>query len=259
MMETKIYKRKEVYIMPKTCQILNRDQIKMLAIVAMTFNHISHILMTPGGALAEVFEDIGYFTALTMCFFLVEGYQYTRSKKAYAKRLFIFALVSQVPYVLALGFFQLNVLFTLFFCFLILWVMDSPLQAWKKKLLLIGLTLATVICDWAVVLAVATILFKKNQGSPRGQAGAYGILIALFWLLNIPGYAPPDAANPLLSGHAILHGFYAALGLIASAVATLIFYNGKKSEKQSNFHKWFFYVYYPAHLAVLWAIHLIRA
>lgn len=242
-----------------TCKILNRDQIKLLAIVAMTFNHISHILMTPGSALAEAFENIGYFTAITMCFFLVEGYQYTRSKKSYAKRLFIFALISQAPYVLALEFFQLNVLFTLLFCFLILCVMDSSLETWKKKLLLIGLVLATVICDWAGVLAVAAILFKKNQGSPRGQARAYGILIVLFWLLNIPGYAPPDAAYPLLSGHAILHGFYAALGLIASAIATLILYNGKKSEKQSNFHKWFFYIYYPAHLTVLWAIHLIQA
>ncbi len=244
--------------MLKTCKILNRDQIKLLAILAMTFNHISHILMTPGGALTEAFEDIGYFTAVTMCFFLVEGYQYTHSKKAYAKRLFIFALISQVPYALAVGFFQLNVLFTLFFCFLILCVMDSPLKIGQRKLLLAGLVLVTVICDWAVILAIAAILFKKNQGSPRGQMTAYGLVTALFWLLNIPGYAPPDAAYPLLLGYAILHGFYAALGIIASAVATLALYNGKKSEKRTNFHKWFFYIYYPAHLTILWAIHLIQ-
>ena len=242
--------------MPKTCQILNRDQIKMLAIVAMTFNHISHILMTPGGALAEVFEDIGYFTAVTMCFFLAEGYRYTRSKKAYAQRLLIFAFISQVPYVLAVGFFQLNVLFTLFICFLIFCVMDSSLSDLRKKLLLTGLVLFTVICDWAVVLAVAAILFKRNEGSPWGQAAAYGIVAALFWFLNIPGYAPPDAADPLFSGHAILHGFYASLGIIASAIATLILYNGKRSERQavSPFAKWAFYIYYPSHLLALWAI-----
>lgn len=246
-----------LYIL-KTCKILNRDQIKLLAVFTMTFNHISHVLMTPGSVLSEVFEDIGYFTAMTMCFFLVEGYQYTHSKKAYAKRLLIFALISQIPYVLAVGFFQLNVLFTLLICFLILCVMDSQMKNWQKKLLLIGLILFTIICDWAIILAIAAILFKKNENSPRGQAAAYGIVTALFWFLNIPGYAPPDAAYPLLSGYAILHGFYASLGLIASAIATLVLYNGKKSEKQTNFHKWFFYIYYPAHLLVLWAIHFIQ-
>ena len=33
-----------------------------------------------------------------MCFFLVEGYRYTHSRKKYALRLLIFALISQVPY-----------------------------------------------------------------------------------------------------------------------------------------------------------------
>lgn len=239
--------------MLKTCKTLNRDQIKLLAILAMTFNHISHILMTPGSVLSEVFEDIGYFTAVTMCYFLVEGYRYTHSRKAYARRLLIFAFISQIPYALAVGYFQLNVLFTLFLCFLIFCVMDSNFKSWQKKPLLAGLVLSTVICDWAIVLAVAAILFK-----PRGQAAAYGIIAALFWLLNIPGYAPADAAYPLLSGYAVLHGFYAASGIIASAVATLLLYNGKKSEKQGKFSKWSFYIYYPAHLMALWAIHLIQ-
>lgn len=244
--------------MQKNCKILNRDQIKFLAIIAMTFNHISHVLMTPGTVLSEVFEDIGYFTAMTMCFFLVEGYRYTRSKKAYAKRLLVFALISEIPYVLAIGFFQLNVIFTLLVCFLILCVMDSTMKNWQKKLLLTGLVVFTIFCDWAIFLAVATIFFKKNEDSPRGQAVTYGIVAAVFWLLNIPGYAPSDAAYPLLCGSAILHGFYATLGIAASAVATLLLYNGKKSERQTKFHKWLFYIYYPAHLLILWAISFIQ-
>lgn len=240
--------------MLETCRVLNRDQIKMLAIITMTFNHIAHVLLVPGSLLFEVFEDIGYFTAITMCFFLLEGYHYTRSRKAYAKRLLIFALISEIPFLLAMGYFQMNVIFTLFICFLIFCVMDSGLAGWQRSLIVLGLVLSTVICDWALLLAIAAVLFKKNENHPRGLAFAYGIMFAIFWLMNIPGYAPAGAVYPLLSGSAILHGFFAALGIAASGVATLVLYNGRKSEKYVKFNKWFFYIYYPAHLLLLWLI-----
>ena len=71
----------------ENCKILNRDQIKLLAVVTMTLNHFAHVFLTPGTVLCEVLQDIGYFTAMTMCFFLVEGYRYTRSRRDYARRL----------------------------------------------------------------------------------------------------------------------------------------------------------------------------
>ena len=60
---------------------INRDVIKYIAMFTMLLNHISHVLLPGGTVMKEVFEDVGYFTAVTMCFFLVEGYQYTKSKK----------------------------------------------------------------------------------------------------------------------------------------------------------------------------------
>lgn len=182
--------------MLSSCRVLNRDQIKLLAIITMTFNHISHVLMTPGSILAEIFEDIGYFTAVTMCFFLAEGYRYTRSKKAYAQRLLIFAFISQVPYVLAVGFFQLNVLFTLFICFLIFCVMDSSLSDLRKKLLLTGLVLFTVICDWAVVLAVAAILFKRNEGFALGPGSRVRDRGGALLVPEHPGIRPTGRRGP---------------------------------------------------------------
>lgn len=237
--------------MLESCRVLNRDQIKMLAVIAMTFNHIAHVLLSPRSVIYEVFQDIGYFTAITMCFFLLEGYRYTHSRKEYGKRLLIFALISEAPFLLAMGYFQMNVIFTLFICFLIFCVMDSRIAGWQRKLIVLVLVLSTVICDWALLLAIAAVLFKKHEGDPRGMALSYGIMFGLFWLMNIPGYA---VGTPLFSGHAVLHGFFAALGIAASGVATLVLYNGRKSEKYRRFNKWFFYVYYPAHLLLLWLI-----
>ncbi len=63
---------------------LSRETIKYIAMAAMLLNHIANVFLTPGTVLCEVFLDIGYFTAVTMCCFLAEGYRYTSSPGRYA-------------------------------------------------------------------------------------------------------------------------------------------------------------------------------
>ena len=70
----------------------------MIAMGTMLLNHVATVFMEPGTFLFELFVDIGYFTAITMCYFLVEGWHYTRSRRRYALRLFLFALLSQIPF-----------------------------------------------------------------------------------------------------------------------------------------------------------------
>ena len=234
----------------ENCKILNRDQIKLLAVVTMTLNHFAHVFLTPGTVLCEVLQDIGYFTAMTMCFFLVEGYRYTRSRRDYARRLLAFAILSQVPYVLALGIYQLNVLFTLLICFLILCLMDSAMAPWKRRLSIFGLFLVSCACDWSFMLPLGAVLLKRGEGQPRRQVLAYAAVAGIFWLLNIPGYM--DAGV----GSALLHSFYAILGIAASAAAVLVFYNGRRSQRRGPLSKWFFYIYYPAHITALWLIRI---
>ena len=79
--------------------------------------------------------------------------------------------------------------------------------------------------------------------------------VFIFFVLNIPGYAPDDAVYPFLSGYALLHSFYAIIAWIVAAIVILVFYNGKKSQKHVVLNKWLFYIYYPLHLLVLWGIH----
>ena len=101
---------------------LNRDQIKYIAVFTMLLNHVANIFLQPGTFACEALKDIGYFTAPVMCWFLVEGYRYTRSVKKYAGRLLIFAVISQLPYYLAFArnhlapWYTLNMIFTLFLC-----------------------------------------------------------------------------------------------------------------------------------------------
>ena len=60
---------------------LDRDAIKLIAIVLMLGNHIAAVFLPLGVFPWQIVSDLGYFTAITMCCFLVEGYRHTRSTK----------------------------------------------------------------------------------------------------------------------------------------------------------------------------------
>lgn len=80
---------------------MSRDTIKYIAMLTMLINHIANVFLPAGMWYTNLCLYIGYFTAVTMCYFLVEGYGYTRSKRKYAGRLLGFAVLAQLPYQLA--------------------------------------------------------------------------------------------------------------------------------------------------------------
>ena len=51
---------------------MNREQIKLTAIAAMTVNHTAIALVPPDSIVYTIMTDIGYLTAVTMCYFLIE-------------------------------------------------------------------------------------------------------------------------------------------------------------------------------------------
>lgn len=236
-------------------KVLNRDVIKYIAMFTMLLNHISHVFLASGTVMKEVFEDVGYFTAITMCYFLVEGYEYTRSKKKYALRLLLFAVISQAPFWYAFHFagmmMGLNMIFTLFICFLILVAREKIQNRFLRTIVTVLLVAVTIISDWQIMAAVFTVLFAKNKGSKKKMIMSYGIAYCLFIVLMAPSYIYSDYPLP----EAILHTMLAGLPLLVSGVVILYFYNGKRAEHGREFSKWFFYLFYPGHLLALGLIY----
>ena len=56
----------------KERRIMNREQIKLIAVGAMTVNHTAFAFLMSGTVPYIVMTDIGYLTAVTMCYFLIE-------------------------------------------------------------------------------------------------------------------------------------------------------------------------------------------
>lgn len=232
--------------------VLNRDVIKYMAMFTMLLNHIAHMFLVKGTLLYELFVDIGYFTAPVMCYFIVEGYDYTRSKTKYGIRLLVFAVISQIPFTLAFQFGNLNMIYTLLCCFLILVVMERITNSIWKRVICMLLVFATVIGDWPLLAPIYTILLHNSKGNRKKIAISYGIAYILFVLLNFMGYIFGTQVS--ITGTVILHQMLSGTGIIAAAIVVLVFYNGERSRKGRNFSKWFFYIFYPAHLMILYLI-----
>ena len=236
---------------------LNRDAIKAIAMATMLLNHIANALLSPQSPWFEPLVNIGYFTAVTMCYFLVEGYGYTHDRKAYALRLLIFAVIAQIPYQLALGFFQLNMLFTLLVCFGIVhvWVSWGADKGPQKVLAVLGLFFASLFMDWAILAPVFTLMFASWRYGDAPACGTRSVLARLFVGDAVIFFFQSLPAE--WTAQAMLHTAASTLGILAAGAVILLFYNGKRAQHGRTFWKWFFYLFYPAHLAVLAAIKLL--
>ena len=252
---------------------MNRDEIKYIAMFTMLLNHIANIFLEPGTLLFEIFVDVGYFTAITMCYFLVEGYGYTRSKEKYGKRLLLFAAISEIPFCLAfteegtISFVNMNMMFTLFLCFLILVVREKVQADWRRNACIIVLVVLSIYSDWALLAPLFTLWFATcgltdAQGKIAEDFTAqrrkklwkvFGNAMLLFGLINLA-----ENIETMSPGMSILRSLGAVAGIFLSAVCIIYLYNGQQGKKHRTFSKWFFYIFYPAHLLILGLLRLAQ-
>lgn len=238
---------------------ITREALKYIAIGTMTLNHIAHAVLIPGTFLYEFFIGTGYFTAITMCYLLVEGFFHTSSRQRYFLRLLIFSIVSEFPYCLLFSsgkiitFAGMNMIFTLMLCFLILMVFDAKNIPLLKIILFVTLTALSIISDWALIAPLFTLCFYWAYGDDERRKKSFAFAIPAFALLHfVAGIGKYDLMQNLE------RSIIAMLSPTMAAIMICKFYKGRKSEKLRTFSKWFFYIYYPAHLLALGLLRISR-
>lgn len=158
-----------------------------------------------------------------MCFFLVEGYGCTRSKRRYAGRLLGFAVLAQLPYQLAFpangiaGFVQFNMLFTLLLCFLVLLVQEKIRDRVLRGVCIVLLICASLFCDWALLAPVFTLLFAWAGGNRTRQKTAFGAAALLY-----------GGMAGLGSGQ-VWEAVGCAVPILVSTFVILYLYNGRRA------------------------------
>ena len=252
----------------KRYQVLNKIALQLIAIIAMTIDHLTWLLFPgyPTDALPIILHIIGRLAFPIFAFFIAEGYHYTRNKNKYMLRILIFSIISHVPYMFASNVYlnygpmcfipfatgegitrflnQASVLFAYFIGLVMLRVNDSEkLKQWQKIIIVLGLCFFSFPCDWSCIGSLVVLSIGSNRGKPLRQ-----IIWSMFWV----------------SIYALVYFFaldkiYGILqfGVIIS-IPVLALYNGQKSKNvtMNKVMKYFFYIYYPLHLLVIGIIGL---
>lgn len=238
-------------------KILNANQLKLIAIIAMTVDHIAWAMFDgyPSALLPLVMHIIGRLTCPIMCYFIAEGYHYTRNINKYTFRLFAFAFVSHFAYIFASNDFvdfksfipfyygnflnQTSVMWSLAWGLVMLRIADSKnIKSIYKVLLVILICIITLPSDWSCIAALCIMAIGTNRGDFRKQMSWMIFYVALYSLVY---FFAIDKVYGVLQ-----------MGVVLS-IPVIAMYNGKrgKNPKINKFMKWFFYIFYPAHLFVI--------
>lgn len=238
-------------------KILNSNQLKLIAIIAMTVDHIAWAMFDgyPSALLPLVMHIIGRLTCPIMCYFIAEGYHYTRNINKYTFRLFAFAFVSHFAYIFASNDFvdfksfipfyygnflnQTSVMWSLAWGLVMLRIADSKrIKSIYKVLLVILICIITLPSDWSCIAALCIMAIGTNRGDFRKQMSWMIFYVALYSLVY---FFAIDKAYGILQ-----------MGVVLS-IPVIAMYNGKrgKNPKINKFMKWFFYIFYPVHLFVI--------
>ena len=311
--------------------------IKLIAIVAMFIDHIGatifeRMLMYRGFGIANmnpelmnnwlkignnalifmsytVMRLIGRFGFPIFCFLLVEGFIHTRSKAKYALRLFLFCLISELPFDLAFSgrwyypYYQ-NVFFTLLIGFVAMCAFD-----YLKTHFLTGIPtvlfriVSLLLPSYYASTALTNLTYDSIFVEFHGFLSSPYMLLGIFWVLLAPVTALVLRKRSIVYGrdHAqtlcadlvvltvamyvaeLLQTDYAGMGvlticlmyafrsnkiksMLAGCITLTVMslmeitaflmlipiskYNGKRGLNI----KYFFYAFYPVHLALLYLI-----
>lgn len=242
--------------MPKS-KILNSNQLKIVAIIAMTVDHMAWAMFDgyPTDPVPLIMHIIGRLTCPIMCYFIAEGYHHTKNINKYTVRLFVFAFVSHFAYVFASNNFvdiksfipfyygdflnQTSVMWSLAWGLVMLRVAKSPKIKFPCKVLLVILIcVITLPSDWSCVASLCIMAVGTNRGDFKKQMAWMTFYVALYSLVYF------FALNKV---YGVLQ-----MGVVLS-IPIIAMYDGSrgKNPKINKFMKWFFYIFYPAHLFVI--------
>lgn len=222
---------------------LTGNMLKLIALVAMTLDHIGLSLLPQHGWLRVV----GRLALPIFAYMIAEGCHHTRSMGRYLLTMAAVAAVCQGVYWVAMGSLYQCILVTFSLSVAVIWALRGvQTRPTVPRVLALTGVLGAVIF---VTLALPRLLPGTDFAVDYGFCGV--LLPVLVWL----GRTRSEKLGLCALGLAAL---VAALGTTQLpallAIPLLALYNGQRGRLRL---KYLFYIYYPAHLAAIYLIGLL--
>lgn len=239
----------------KKFKFINSNILKILAMIFMLLDHMWATII-PGN---QWMTNVGRLAFPIFAFLIVEGFIHTSDLKKYAKRLFVFGIISEIPFNLiytgSLIFpFHQNVMFTLLLGLLCINEIDkikknkdikNIIKAISKIFLFLLISIISFV-DYGVTGVLTIIIFyifRNFKFAWFGQLISLVLLYIVFFkgqsiILNIFGL---EYFLPIQS-----------IGILS--LIPIWLYNGQRGKK-SKILQYGFYAFYPLHMLVIYLIY----
>lgn len=258
---------------------VNGFTLKLLAVLTMTIDHTAAVLYL--GDLTLPMRAIGRIAFPIYCFLLVEGYFHTHSVGKYAGRLAIAAVLSEIPFDLAIAghfpeYYYQSVMLTLLIGLLTVYLVDhSRFYAEKitenpiiQRILYIllgiffacaGMALAErLFTDYGGGGVALILVFYLLRGKPVPLfLAVLAVLLEMNLVSALPIYLTDVnfLLHPSMWLSLLIDSIYLFKGIGILAMIPILAYSGQRGPRPGGkAGQWCFYLYYPLHLLVLVAV-----
>ena len=229
---------------------LTNNQLKIIAMVSMALDHIG-LLFFPDVAL---FRVLGRIAFPIFAYMIAEGCRYTKNRAKYLGMIAGMGVLFQAVFLVAMNSLYQGILITFSLAIITIFAIDGLIKSKKLWGRLAALGALAFVAFFVFVLPRLLVGTDFDL-----DYGLWGILlpVAVYFLPNRLWRVIGIAA--LLVVRAIHYSvFPVALGHLQwfslLAVPLLALYNGKRGSAKM---KYVFYIFYPAHLVILYAIEIL--
>lgn len=223
--------------------ILNGNHLKLIAAFTMLLDHAG-ILLFPR---VQILRVLGRLAYPIYAYMIAEGCRYTRNKLRYFLMVFGLGAACQLVYYFFSGDTYLNILLTFSFSILLIYALQASQRAktWQKQAL------------WSILFCAGFLLVYGLNEILTIDYGFWGIMTPVLASLFLEK-AKTGSKLPVLMLAVGLLFLTADIGGIQHyallAIPLLLLYSGKRGKANL---KYFFYIFYPVHLAVLQGIAML--
>lgn len=224
--------------MTKTGLGLSGNQLKLIALITMTLDHIGAYLLPQ----YEILRLIGRLSMPIYAFLIAEGCYHTRNKLKYLGLMAGLGLVCQLVYYFAMDSLYQCILVTFSLSIILIYALQYVQR--KKN------TLSCIL--FAIALAGVYYICAKLPHRLPGFAIDYGLPGVLLPVFFSFGSTKPQkllggaVGMCVMASGSISMQWYSLLALLPLAL-----YNGRRGKGS---YKYLFYIYYPLHLVIIYAV-----